>query len=360
DAIARSLAKRPDDRPATPGDLAALLAPFVSAPSFPSPPTVSEARPEASTVAESPRRRRLLWPILAGAAALVMATAAWWLLKNRTDGTHGTHRTDGTPARSKRRPWHPPELVAVLGDDRWRHWGKIDALAADTEGKLVASRGNDGVRLWDAATGEPLAVLTEVGVEGRGLAISADGKMVAAGGDAGRVWLWRAPDWKGAGFADHADAVTAVAFLPDGTLVSASRATGIRVREVLRADTEAKASGEARGDERMMGLATRAGFVAGAGEDGALRLFSWPPDRPVLRVDPRRDAVTAAAWGPMLATAHKDGSVLLWDGDGKRLGEAARHKYAASALAFSSDGRWLASAGWDATIRLRDLREGKP
>lgn len=50
-----------------------------------------------------------------------------------------------------RPPWLPKEVVAVLGENRGRHWLDVHAVAVSPDGKLVAS-GAEAVRLWDAAT----------------------------------------------------------------------------------------------------------------------------------------------------------------------------------------------------------------
>src|SRR5262249_31923024 len=51
----------------------------------------------------------------------------------------------------------PENLVAVLGERRWRHWGAIRAVALQAD--AVASAGDDSVRLWEKKSGREMAAL---------------------------------------------------------------------------------------------------------------------------------------------------------------------------------------------------------
>ncbi|MBT6156910.1 MAG: protein kinase [Planctomycetaceae bacterium] len=105
-----------------------------------------------------------------------------------------------------------------------------------------------------------------------------------------------------------------------------------------------------------------------------LRDFAWGhyyqlSKRDLLTLTGHKYAVSCVAFSPdgkSLASASYDGTVKLWDsetGEEKRTldiklqgdGEA----YQVTCVAYSPDGNTLASAGWDGTIRLWDVASGK-
>jgi WD40 repeat protein len=71
--------------------------------------------------------------------------------------------------------------------------------------------------------------------------------------------------------------------------------------------------------------------------------------------------VESVAWSPdgrLVATGGIDGTVRVWDLDGviRSVAVLLGHEDPVTAVAWSPDGRWLASGGEDRTVRIWDVR----
>ena len=158
------------------------------------------------------------------------------------------------------------------------------------------------------------------------VAVSPDGKKVAAGCSAGLVLVWDVETGQSAWTRNEpgVDAMS-VAFSPDGK----SLAVGY-----------GDYSGEQVGRVKVWDVASGKEIKAFTGPRGGVNKVAFHPD------------------GKRLAVAGSE-VVEVWDLEtGRKLHDLKGHKKWVYCLAYSPDGKWLATGGWDGTVKLRDAATG--
>jgi hypothetical protein len=104
--------------------------------------------------------------------------------------------------------------------------------------------------------------------------------------------------------------------------------------------------------------------LAGAGDDGIVRLWCPEGDLPLGELVGHDGPVYAVAFSPaapLLASGGRDGTVRLWDLHTRRLlATLAGHTSAVRTVAFSRDGRTLVTSGSGLGVWIWDARTGQP
>lgn len=199
--------------------------------------------------------------------------------------------------------------------ERWRKPSRrpVTAVAFSPDGGWVVTAG-DAVRAWQAANGTEAPPLPDGEARVRALAFNQSGERLAAAGADGLVRVWRgARLWHT--LAGHKGDVYAVAFRPDGSLVSTGADETVRMWDLT--------AGEERGSAcdldyrpRVLAVNPGNGSVAVGCADGTVRLCKPPHWADAAVLDGHVHAVTSVCFGPLgadLVTASLDGTARAWD-----------------------------------------------
>ena len=245
------------------------------------------------------------------------------------------------------------------------HAGQVRSVAfSSPDGATLASGGWDRtVRLWDVATHEEVATFEEHGDGIRSVTFSRDGATLVSGAADGTVLLRDLETGNAAGLTGHGS-LSSMALSPDGTLLASGYPDGTvrlwdaatrRRISTLKGHTDRVAAVSFSPDGSL--LAT-----AGGWQDKTIKLWDVSTRELIGTLEGHTAWVAAVSFSPdgaLLASAggYGDRTVKLWDVAARELiGTLEGHTTQVAAVSFSPDGALLASAGYeDKTVKLWDV-----
>jgi RNA polymerase sigma factor (sigma-70 family) len=439
--LAERLTRRGVTLPA--GSLAVTLAPGVTSASVPAGLVVATGKAatllavgqaagavsaRVAILAEGVLKAMLLTKLKFALAVLVVAgvlgaAAALHREPARAAGPAGAKRAEPTPDAKPPTDRHgdplPAGALARMGTVRLRHKSTATrTVVVSPDSKTLFSGGNDGkVRCWDLATGKPLRTfqrqkvygneldsLTAIALCPKGkvlaaawagglqlwdvgtakeivafreplysLAFTPDGRTLVCGGGDGAVRVWDVAAGKELRrLLWQKGAISYLACLPNGQTFITAEFSGIAGLTVHGGDL---VTGEARfhffrGPDPPLGLSPDGKVLAvgGVGKPG-MRVLDVKTGKERFRVAEHKAGVIAVAFSPdgkTVASTGPDETIRLWElATGKEIRKVTWREApvllrgANARLAFSPDGKMLASAGYSSIIRLWDVATGK-
>lgn len=260
------------------------------------------------------------------------------------------------------------------------HLRRQTALAfRPPDGKQAASGCVNGlVVLWDAEAPEGTRPRQFIGLEGpvTALAFSHDGRVLAAGGEAGALLAWKVDDImaKPLVLKGHQDRIDALTFDPKGHVLASAAGTDVRFWNLSPDAAVDKKDAKDPGPELTvlppqaasihdLAFSPDGDKIYAACHDHKIRLWNWLEQKettPPLEMKHWVTCLGPSADGKHIAAASVDGVVKIWDAaTGKDHMTLENAPGPLRALAYSGDKKRLSALTKDQTILVWDLTNQK-
>jgi WD40 repeat protein len=255
----------------------------------------------------------------------------------------------------------------LLTQPSLEHSSPVTAIAFSPDGEAIATADEERIRFWRVATGQPFGepIENQDGSPVRGLDFSPSGTVLASAQSIGTVQFWSAKGRRPIGrpIVIGGEYSAALAFSPNGKMLATVGGDG-KIR--LWDSTTRQSIGPVLNDSdsisvESVGFSPNGRTVVSGGSDGTVRL--WDVVAGEAFGEPLRGHEGTPVWaarfsadGKLVGSVGEDATLRLWDTLRREQLGVPLVSHGGSpvwgGLAFSQDGRFMATGNHDGTTQL--------
>ena len=257
------------------------------------------------------------------------------------------------------------------------HSEDVQRVVFSSDGKMLASSSylDETVRLWDVRTGDQKHAVTGHTAWVHSVAFNPDGKFVASGDGDGSMRFWDAETGLHLKTFKKGYEASGLVFSEDGKTLAYAEGLDIRLQDADTGEEKMRLTGHEWGMHSMV-LSPDGDILASGSEDTTIRLWDMHTGEHKRTLKGHEHRVYSVAFSPdgkTLASGSDDNTIRLWrvdTGETEKIltGHAGEFEgidngpssvEGVKSVAFSPDGKTLASGGGDNVIHLWDVETGK-